>query len=379
MDFKLTKEQLMVQKLVREFAEKEIKPIAAELDEEERFPAETLTKMHKLGLTSMIIPKEYGGADMDNISYLLAVEEVSKVCVGSSMLICCSNSLTGWPILKYGTEVQKKKYLPELASGKRLAAFALTEPSAGSDAGAQQTTAVLDGDEWVINGSKIFITNGQHADTYIVFAMTDKSKGTKGISAFMVDYPTLGFSFGKKEKKMGVRCSTTSELVFEDVRIPKENILGKVGEGFKIAMSTLDGGRLGVAAQGVGVSEGALNETIKYIQERKQFGKTLAKNQAIQFMVADMATEIEAAKLLMFAGAAQKDEGVSCTLTAAMAKMYGSRVAMHVTERCVQLHGGYGYTREYPLERMMRDAKILEIYEGTTEVQQMVISGMVIK
>ena len=380
MNFNLNKTQELFRQMIREFAEKEVKPLAAEIDEQERFPQETVEKMAKLGIFGIPVPKQYGGAGGDNIMYSVAVEELSRCCATTGVVVSAHTSLCMSPILHFGTEEQKMKYLPKLASGEWIGAFGLTEPNAGTDAAGQQTTAVLVGDEWVINGNKIFITNAGHAHVYIVIAMTDKSLGTKGISAFIVEASTPGFSVGKKELKMGIRGSATAELIFSNCRIPKENLLGKVGEGFKIAMMTLDGGRIGIASQALGIAQGALDETVKYTKERKQFGKAIAKFQNTQFQMADLKTKIEAARLLVRSAAFREDEHtvnprVSFSADAAMAKLYAAEVAMEVTTKCVQYHGGYGYTREYPVERMMRDAKITEIYEGTSEVQRMVIAG----
>ncbi len=380
MNFNLNKTQELFRQMIREFAEKEVKPLAAEIDEQERFPQETVDKMAKLGIFGIPVPKQYGGAGGDNIMYSIAVEELSRCCATTGVVVSAHTSLCMSPILQFGTEEQKMKYVPKLASGEWIGAFGLTEPNAGTDAAGQQTTAVLDGEEWVINGNKIFITNAGHANVYIVIAMTDKSLGTKGISAFIVEATTPGFSIGKKELKMGIRGSATAELIFNNVRVPKANLLGKVGEGFKIAMMTLDGGRIGIASQALGIAQGALDETVKYTKERKQFGKKIAQFQNTQFQMADLKTKIEAARLLVRSAAFREDEHtanprVNFSADAAMAKLYAAEVAMEVTTKCVQFHGGYGYTREYPVERMMRDAKITEIYEGTSEVQRMVIAG----
>ena len=380
MNFNLNKTQELFRQMIREFAEKEVKPLAAEIDEQERFPQETVEKMARLGIFGIPVPKQYGGAGGDNLMYSIAIEELSRCCATTGVVVSAHTSLCMSPILQFGTEQQKMKYVPKLASGQWIGAFGLTEPNAGTDAAGQQTTAVLDGDEWVINGNKIFITNAGHANVYIVIAMTDKSLGTKGISAFIVEATTPGFSVGKKELKMGIRGSATAELIFTNCRIPKDNLLGKVGEGFKIAMMTLDGGRIGIASQALGIAQGALDETVKYTKERKQFGKAIAKFQNTQFQMADLKTKIEAARLLVRSAAFREDEHtvnpkVNFSADAAMAKLYAAEVAMEVTTKCVQFHGGYGYTREYPVERMMRDAKITEIYEGTSEVQRMVIAG----
>ncbi len=375
MDFTLSKEHEMARNLYREFAQKEVKPLAQEVDETEQFPKETVAKMQKLGFLSIPMPKEYGGQGCDTLCYAMCVEELSKVCATTGVIVSAHTSLCAEPIRKWGTEEQKQKYLVPLCDGSKLGAFGLTEPGAGTDASGQQTKAVLDGDEYVINGSKIFITNGKEADTYVIFAMTDKSKGTRGISAFIVEKGTPGFTFGTKEKKMGIRGSATYELIFTDCRIPKENLLGQEGKGFGIAMTTLDGGRIGIASQALGIAAGALEVTVNYVKERKQFGKSLAQFQNTQFQLADMATKVEAARHLVYKAAVAKDTQKKYSLEAAMAKLYAAEVAMEVTTKAVQLHGGYGYTREYDVERMMRDAKITEIYEGTSEVQRMVISA----
>lgn len=379
MDFKLSKQQELIRQLMHDFAENEVQPIAAEIDEEERFPRETVEKLGRYGMLGINIPVEYGGAGGDSLSYIIAIEELSKVCATTGIILSAHTSLCCAPIYSFGSEMLKQKYLVPLAKGEKLGAFALTEPNAGTDSAGQQTTAKLDGDHWVINGSKCFITNGGEADVYVIFAMTDKSKGNKGISAFVVEKDAPGFSIGKIENKMGIRASSTAELIFEDCIIPKDNLLGELNKGFKIAMITLDGGRVGVAAQALGIAEGAFNETVKYMKERVQFGKTLSKFQGLQWMMADMKCDIEAAKLLVYKAAMAKDSGKAFSLEAAMAKLVAARTAMDVTTKCVQIHGGYGYIREYPLERMMRDAKITEIYEGTSQVQQMVISGQIFK
>ena len=375
MDFTLSKEHEMSRTLFREFAQKEVKPLAQEVDETEQFPKGTVDKMQKLGFLGIPMPKEYGGQGCDTLTYVLAIEELSKVCGTTGVIVSAHTSLGADPIKKFGTPEQKEKFLRPLVSGEKLGAFGLTEPNAGTDASGQQTKAILDGDEYILNGSKIFITNGKEADTYIIFAMTDKSKGTKGISAFIVEKGTPGFTFGTKEKKMGIRGSATYELIFTDCRIPKGNLLGREGQGFAIAMQTLDGGRIGIAAQALGIAAGALEATIDYVKERKQFGRPLSKFQNTQFEIADMATKVEAARLLVYKSAIAKDTQKRFSVEAAMAKLYAAEVAMEVTTKAVQLHGGYGYTREYDVERMMRDAKITEIYEGTSEVQRMVISG----
>jgi len=379
MDFQLSEDQKMMQKIAREFAQKELAPTVEERDEAERFERSLFDKMAELGFTGIFYPSEYGGADGDYLSYILIGEEIAKVDVGMCVTLQASASLCAWPIYKFGTEEQKKKYLVPLAEGSKLGAFGLTEPGAGTDAAAQQTTAVDAGDHYVVNGSKIFITSGGEAEIYVIFAMTDKSKGTKGISAFILEKGMPGFTFGKKEHKMGIRTSQTMELVFQDVKVPKENMLGKEGEGFKIAMTTLDGGRIGVAAQAVGIAQGALDHAIRYAKERIQFGKPIANNQAIAFMLADMAAKIEASRYLTYRAAWLKQNDRPVSLEAAMAKMVASDAAMEVTTDAVQIFGGYGYSREYPVERLMRDAKITQIYEGTNQVQRMVISGALLR
>jgi len=375
MNFKQDENDQQLQEMYRNFAEKEVKPIAKEIDENMRFPEENIPKMAKMGLLGIPIPEEYGGAGMTTLSYIQCVEELSKCCATTGVIVSGHTSLCATPIFTYGTDQQKEKYLKPLASGKKLGAFALTEPVAGTDASMQKSTAVLDGDHYVLNGSKIFITNAKYADIYIVFAMTDKSKGTKGISAFIVEKDFPGFSVGAHEIKMGIRASSTCELFFDNCIIPKENLLGEEGRGFNIAMATLDGGRIGVAAQALGIAEGAIEETIKYVNERVQFGRTISKFQNTQFELAQMRASTEAAKLLVYQAACAKDNHERFTHLAAMAKLVASRNASDVTRRCLQLFGGYGYSSDYPIERMMRDAKITEIYEGTSEVQMMVIAG----
>ena len=375
MDFKLTEEQLEMQQMFRDFAQKEVAPKAIQVDETHEFPADTVAKMQEMGMLGIPFSEEYGGTGMDTLTYVLAVEELSKVCATTGVIVSAHTSLGADSICKFGTEEQKQKYLVPLASGQALGAFALTEPDAGTDAAGQKTVAVLDGDHYVLNGSKIFITNAGYADYYVVFAMTDKSQGTKGISAFIVEKGFEGFTLGTKEKKMGIHGSSTYELVFNNVKVPKENLLGQEGKGFKIAMQTLDGGRIGIAAQALGIAEGALDRTVKYVKERAQFGKPIAKFQNTQFVLADLKARIEAARWLVYKAAVTKDNGESYGLDAATAKLFAAETAMAVTTKCVQLHGGYGYTQEYEVERMMRDAKITEIYEGTSEVMRMVISG----
>ena len=379
MNFDLTKTEALFLQMIREFSDKEVAPLAAEIDEQERFPLETVDKMKSIGLFGIPIPVQYGGAGGTNLMYTMAVEELSRNCATTGVMLSAHTSLCVAPIYEHGTEEQKMKYLPKLCSGEWLGAFGLTEPNAGTDASAQQTTAVLDGEEWVLNGNKIFITNAGYAHVYIIFAMTDKSLGTKGISAFIVEKDTPGFSFGKKEKKLGIRGSATCELIFENCRIPKSNLLGKLGGGFGVAMKTLDGGRIGIAAQALGIAQGAMDETVKYTKERKQFGKSISAFQNTQFQMADLETKVQAARLLVRSAAFKKDAKVPYSADAAMAKLFAAETAMEVTTKAVQFHGGYGYTREYPVERMMRDAKITEIYEGTSEVQRMVIAGKLFK
>ena len=384
MDFALSKEHEMMRTLFRDFAQNEVKPLAQEVDETEEFPRETAKKMGQLGFLGIPVPKEYGGQGCDILAYAMCVEELSKVCGTTGVIVSAHTSLCVDPILTYGTEEQKQKYVVPLAKGEKLGAFGLTEPGAGTDAQGQQTKAVLDGDEYVLNGSKIFITNGKEADVYVIFAITGVQEDARGrkkklISAFIVEKGTPGFTFGTKEKKMGIRGSSTYELIFTDCRIPKENLLGKEGKGFGIAMHTLDGGRIGIAAQALGLAEGALESTIAYVQERKQFGKPIGAFQNTQFQIADMATKVKAAQLLVYRAAMAKNTQKVYSEEAAMAKLYAAEVAMEVTTKAVQLHGGYGYTREYDVERMMRDAKITEIYEGTSEVQRMVISANIMK
>ena len=374
MDFKLTKEQEMIKKMVREFAENEMKPIASEIDENERFPEETIKKMAKLGLLGLTIPEEYGGAYVDGVSYAIVIEELSRVCASTGVITAVHNSIAPFPIIKYGTEEQKRKYLPSLARGEYLGAFALTEPNAGTDAASIQTTAEKEGDEYVLNGTKIFITNAPQAGIITVLAKTDRSKGAKGISAFIVEKDTPGFKLGVLEKKMGIRGSHQAELIFENCRIPAENLIGKEGMGFRIAMEGLDHGRVGIAAQALGIAQGAIDEAVEYAKQREQFGRPLAKFQAIQWMIADMETRVNAARWLVYSAADKKTRGKRFSKDAAMAKLFASETANWVVNRAVQIHGGYGYTKEYTVERLFRDAKITEIYEGTSEIQRLVIA-----
>ncbi len=365
--------------MVRDFATNEVEPLAADIDKEHRFPVETVEKMAKYGLMGIPFPAEYGGAGGDHISYAITVEELSRVCASTGVICSAHTSLCCWPIFNYGTEEQKAKYLPGLLSGEKLGAFGLTEPNAGTDAAGQQTRAEDCGDYWLLNGAKVFITNGGYADVFVVMAMTDKSKGTKGISAFIVEKTDEGFSIGKTEDKMGICASSTTELIFQNCKIPKDRLLGDIGGGFKVAMSTLDGGRIGIASQALGIAQGAFDVTVDYMKARKQFGKKLSQMQALQFEMANMKTQIEAARLLVYRAADYKDKHLPYGEYAAMAKLFAAETAMYVTTKAVQLHGGYGFTKDYPVERMMRDAKITEIYEGTSEVQKMVISAAIFK
>ncbi|MGO4889122.1 acyl-CoA dehydrogenase [Anaerobacillus sp. MEB173] len=378
MFFKLTDEQEMIRKMVRDFAKNEVEPSAEARDEEERFDRELFDMMGELGLTGIPWPEEYGGIGADYLSYVIAVEELSRVCASTGVTLSAHTSLAGWPIYKFGNEEQKQKFLRPMAEGKKMGAYGLTEPGAGSDAGNMKTTAKLDGDDYIINGSKIFITNAGEAEIYVVFALTDPEKKHKGCSAFIVEKGTPGFSFGKKEKKLGIRSSPTLEIIFDNCRVPKENLLGKEGEGFKIAMMTLDGGRNGIAAQAVGIAQGALDASVDYAKERKQFGKPIGAQQGIGFKLADMATKVEAARLLTYQAAWRESEGLPYGKESAMSKLFAGDTAMEVTVEAVQVFGGYGYTKDYPVERYMRDAKITQIYEGTNEVQRLVISKMLL-
>jgi len=375
MDFKFTADEQEIISMLHDFCVSEVAPIAAEIDENERFPEETWHKLAEMGMMGVPFPEEYGGAGLSYVTYIAACEELAKHCATTSVMVSAHSSLCCWPISEYGTEEQKKKYLTPLASGEKLGAFGLTEPSAGTDSASQKTVAEDKGDHWLLNGSKIFITNGSYAEVYVIMAMTDKSQGTKGISAFIVEKGTPGFSFGTKEKKMGIRGSSTYELIFEDCKIPKENLLGQVGKGFKIAMTTLDGGRIGIAAQALGIAQNAIDECVKYVSQREQFGRRISQFQNTQFQLAEMQTKVDASKLLIYRAAQAKQDHEPYGHLAAMAKLFASETASDVTRRALQLVGGYGYTREYPFERLMRDAKITEIYEGTSEVQKMVISG----
>ena len=379
MNFKLTEEHEMIRKMVRDFARNEVAPTAAERDEEERFDMDLFKKMAELGLTGIPWPEEYGGIGSDYLAYCIAIEELSRVCASTGVTLSAHTSLAGWPVYKFGTEEQKQKYLRPMALGEKIGAYGLTEPGSGSDAGGMRTTAKRDGDDYILNGSKIFITNGGIADIYVVFALTDPESRQKGTSAFIVESGFEGFSVGKKEKKLGIRSSPTTEIIFENCRVPKENLLGKEGEGFKIAMMTLDGGRNGIAAQAVGIAQGALDAAIDYAKERVQFGKPIAAQQGVGFKLADMATGIEASRLLTYQAAWLESEGLPYGKESAMSKLMAGDTAMKVTTEAVQIFGGYGYTKEYPVERYMRDAKITQIYEGTQEIQRLVISRMITK
>jgi len=379
MVFDLTEEQRMIQDTAREFARKEVLPKAAELDENSRFPEELIRQMAELGFMGIAVPEEYGGAGMDNVCYAIAMEEISRACASTAVIMSVNNSLACDPILKFGSEEIRREYLVPMASGKKLGCFGLTEPGAGSDAGSQKTTAVRDGDSYVVNGTKNFITNAPQADTCILFAMTDKAKAHKGITAFVVDMKWKGVSLGKHEKKMGIRASATSSIVFEDVRVPAKNRLGSDGDGFKVAMSTLDGGRIGIAAQAVGIARASFEDALAYSKDRKQFGQAICEFQAIQWMLADIATEIDAARLLTWRAAWMKDRKMRHSKESSMAKLYASETAMRSAVKGVQIHGGYGYISEYPAERHFRDAKITEIYEGTSEIQRLVIAAALLK
>jgi len=379
MNFKLSEEHEMIRKMVRDFAKNEVAPTAAVRDEEERFDREIFNKMAELGLTGIPWPEEYGGIGSDYLAYCIAVEELSRVCASIGVTLSAHTSLAGWPIYKFGSEEQKQKYLKPMAQGKSIGGYCLTESGSGSDAGGMNTTAKLVGDEYIINGSKIFITNGGIADYYVAFAMTDPTQKHTGCSAFIVEKDFQGFSVGKKERKLGIRSSPTTEIIFEDCHVPKENLLGVEGEGFKIAMKTLDGGRNGIAAQAVGIAQGALDAAVDYAKERKQFGKPIAAQQGIGFKLADMATGVEAARLLTYQAAWLESAGLPYGKESAMSKLFAGDTAMKVTTEAVQIFGGYGYTKDYPVERFMRDAKITQIYEGTQEIQRLVISRMLTK
>jgi alkylation response protein AidB-like acyl-CoA dehydrogenase len=379
MNFKLSEEHEMIRKMVRDFAENEVAPTAAQRDEEERFDREIFAKMAELGLMGIPWPEEYGGIGSDFLAYCITVEELARVCASTAVTLSAHTSLAGWPVYKFGTEEQKQQYLKPMALGEKIGAYGLTEPGSGSDAGGMKTTARLEGDHYVLNGAKIFITNGGQADIYIVFAVTDPESKSKGTTAFIVEKDFPGFSVGKKEKKMGIRSSPTTEIIFDNCKVPVENVLGEIGQGFKIAMMTLDGGRNGIAAQAVGIAQGALDAAVDYSKERVQFGKPIAAQQGIGFKLADMATSVEASRLLTYQAAWLESEGLPYGKESAMSKLFAGDTAMKVTTEAVQIFGGYGYTKEYPVERFMRDAKITQIYEGTQEIQRLVISRMLTK
>jgi butyryl-CoA dehydrogenase len=380
MDFSLSQDQKMIREMVREFATKELEPIAAEIDESREFPHESIKKMAGLGLMGVVIPEKYGGAGMDFTSLAIIIEEISRVCASTGVITAVNNSLAAYPIYHFGTEEQRKKYLPDLCSGKKIGAIGITEANAGSDPASMETTAVLEGDHYKLNGAKLWITNGEVADTFVIFAYTDPSVRHKGMSAFIVEKGFPGFSVGKHENLMGVRATGNCELIFDDCQVPKENILGEEGQGFKIVMHTLDVSRIDIGAQGVGIAQGALDAAAKYAKERVQFGKPIAEFQMVQDMLAEMATKVDAARLLVYRSATMKDAGVErFTREAAMAKYYAAEVVVDVARKAVQIHGGYGYSKDYPVERMYRDAKIIEIYEGTSQVQKIVIARNVLK
>jgi alkylation response protein AidB-like acyl-CoA dehydrogenase len=373
-EFGLSEEHRMVQRTAREFAAREILPVASQLDAEHRFPTEIVRGLGELGLMGVMVPEAYGGAGMDNVAYALAMEEVARACASTAAIMSVNNSLVCDPILRYGTEDQRRRYLPVLASGREVGCYCLTEPSAGSDAASLQTTARLDGDRWVLNGTKAFVTNAREAWVFVVYARTEEEPGARGISAFLVERDHPGISVGKVERKMGLLASSTCEVLLEDCRVPRDNLLGRRGEGFKVALSTLDGGRIGIAAQAVGIARAALEESVGYAKQRRQFGRPIAEFQAIQWKIADMATRIDAARLLTVRAAWLRDQGKRCTLEASMAKLFASETAMWAAHQGVQIFGGYGYIKDYPVERYFRDAKITEIYEGTSEIQRMVIA-----
>ncbi len=379
MQFDLTDEQKMIQETARDFANGVVKPKAKEIDQTGQFPADTVKKLAELGFMGMMIPSEYGGAGLDAISYVIAMEEISAACASTGVIMSVNNSLVCDPLMKYGNEEQKKEYLTPLARGEKLGCFALSEPNAGSDAARQQTTAVQEGDYFILNGTKNFITNGKEANIAIVFAMTDKTKGHKGISAFIVPTNEKGFIISRLEHKLGIRASSTAQITLEDLRLPKKNLLGNTGDGFKIAMSTLDGGRIGIASQALGIARAAMEESIEFAKQREAFGQLIHNFQAIQWMIADMATKLDSARLLTLRAAYLKDKKVRFTKEAAMAKLFAAETAMWITTKAIQIHGGYGYTTDYPVERHFRDAKITEIYEGTSEIQRLVIAANMFK
>lgn len=380
MNFDLTNDQKMLQKEVRNFAETELKPLASEIDVSGEFPSENIKKLAEMGLMGIIVPEKYSGSEFDFISLAIAIEEISRVCASTGVIVAVNNSLVSYPILQFGNEEQKQKYLPPLCIGEKIGAMGITEPNAGSDVAAMEATAKLNGDHYILNGTKRFITNGTAADTFVVFAYTDKDAGYKGMSCFIVERDLEGFSLGKHEDLMGIRATGNCELIFEDVKVPKENLLGKEGDGFKICMNTLDVSRIDIGAQGVGIAQAALDESIKYSKERKTFGKPICHHEMIQNMLAEMATKIQAARLLVYYVGYLKDKGVKrFSKESAMAKYYAADIAVDVTRKAVQIHGGYGYTKDYPVERFYRDARILELYEGTSEIQKIVIARDLVK
>lgn len=379
MKFDFTEEQIMVRDTARDFATRELDPIAAKCDEEGTFPADKVAMLGELGLMGVAIPEQYGGGEMDYVSYVLAIEEISRACAGTGVIVSVNNSLVCDPLVKYGTEAQKEQFLTPLAAGEKLGCFGLTEPSAGSDVSGMKTTAVLDGDEWILNGEKNFITNAPNSQTAIIFAYTDKSKRHKGISTFILPMDTPGVSCGPKEHKLGIRASHSSSIFMEDARIPKDNLLGELGQGFKIAMTTLDAGRIGIASQALGIGKASLEEAIAFAKERQAFGGPIAKLQAIQFKIADMATRLEAAKLLTLEAAYRKDAGQPFSQNSAMAKVFAAEASSFAANESLQIHGGYGYTKEYAVERHFRDARITEIYEGTSEIQRVVIAANLLR
>ncbi len=379
MNLELSEEQKLLQQTVREFANAEVKPHAREIDETCRFPRETFRKAAELGLTGVAFPEQYGGAGFDHISYSIVIEEISRVCASTGVILSVQNSLYCDPVYRFGTEEQKKKFLEPFLRGEKIGCYALTEPQAGSNAAALQTKAVLNGDKYVVNGTKAWITNGGAADAAIVYVNTHPEKGEKGITALVVEKGTPGFAVGKEEKKLGINATACVELSFTDCEVPAANRIGNEGDGYKVALSTLDGGRIGIASQACGIAQGAMEEALKYSQQRMAFGAPISNFQAIQFMLADMATEIDAARILIRRAAWKQDTGARFTMDAAMAKLFASEMSTRVTHKAIQIHGGYGYSREYPVERMYRDARITEIYEGTSEIQRIVIAAWVLK
>lgn len=379
MQFDFTDEQKMILETAKDFANGVVKPKAKEIDQMGLFPSDVIKKLAELGFMGMMVPPEYGGAGLDTISYVIAMEEISAACASTGVIMSVNNSLVCDPLLKFGNEEQKQRYLLPLAKGEKLGCFALSEPNAGSDAARQQTTANQDGDFFILNGTKNFITNGKEANVAIVFAMTDKTKGHRGISAFIVPTDIEGFKISRLEHKLGIRGSSTAQIVLEDVRLPKENLLGNIGDGFKIAMSTLDGGRIGIASQALGIARAALEESIEFAKQREAFGQLIANFEAIQWMIADMITRLDSARLLTLRAAYLKDQKMRFTKEAAMAKLFAAETAMWITTKAIQIHGGYGYTTDYAVERHFRDAKITEIYEGTSEIQRLVIASNILK